>query len=52
MDTAGLGRVLMHEHVFVLSHEFHVNYPQLVGFDEEREVGVSVSAANRGSASS
>ncbi|HEX3455869.1 MAG TPA: hypothetical protein VHS03_14685 [Gaiellaceae bacterium] len=42
VDTAALGKVLMHEHVFVLSHEFHVNYPDVVGFDEEREVAAAV----------
>ncbi|GAA3523318.1 hypothetical protein GCM10022222_01640 [Amycolatopsis ultiminotia] len=29
-----LGRVLMHEHIFVLSPEFVVNYPEHDGFDE------------------
>jgi phosphotriesterase-related protein len=36
----------MHEHVFVLSHEFHVNYPQVVGFDEEREVAAAAARLN------
>lgn len=27
-DSAELGRVLMHEHVFVLNHEYEVNYPE------------------------
>ena len=27
----------MHEHVFVLSHEFQINYPQVLDFDEEHE---------------
>ena len=43
LDTAALGTVLMHEHVFILSHEFHVNYPQVVAFDEEREVAAAVA---------
>jgi phosphotriesterase-related protein len=42
VDTAALGKVLMHEHVFLLSHEFHVNYPDVVDFDEEREVAAAV----------
>jgi phosphotriesterase-related protein len=42
VDSTTLGQVLMHEHVFVLSHEFHVNYPQIVGFDEERDVAAAV----------
>jgi phosphotriesterase-related protein len=46
VDTAALGRVLMHEHVFVLSPEFHINYPQIVGFDEEREVEAAVARMN------
>lgn len=27
-DSTELGRVLMHEHVFVLNHEYEVNYPE------------------------
>ena len=42
VDTAALGKVLMHEHVFILSHDFHVNYPDVVGFDEELEVAAAV----------
>ncbi|MFI5048217.1 MAG: phosphotriesterase [Acidimicrobiia bacterium] len=42
LDTAALGAVLMHEHVFILSHEFHVNYPDVVGFDADREVAAAV----------
>lgn len=38
-----LGQVLMHEHVFVLSPEFHLNWPQIVGFDEPREVDAAVA---------
>lgn len=33
-----LGRVLMHEHIFVLSPEFADNYPQDQGFQESEEV--------------
>jgi phosphotriesterase-related protein len=36
----------MHEHVFVLSHEFHVNYPQIVAFDEEHEIEAAVARMN------
>jgi len=46
VDVADLGQVLMHEHVFILSHEFHVNYPQIVGFDEEREVAAAIDRMN------
>ena len=46
VDAGGLGQVLMHEHVFVLSHEFHVNYPQIVGFDEDHEVDAAVERMN------
>jgi phosphotriesterase-related protein len=46
VDTADLGQVLMHEHVFILSHEFHVNYPDVVAFDEAREVAAAVARMN------
>src|SRR5262245_49595706 len=46
VDTNALGQVLMHEHVFVLSHEFHANYPQVVGFDEGRDVAQAVARLN------
>jgi phosphotriesterase-related protein len=36
IDTADLGRVLMHEHVFVLSTEIQQNYPEDWGDEEER----------------
>ncbi len=36
MDTADLGRVLMHEHVFVISTEIQQNYPEEWGDEEER----------------
>ncbi|MCU1683612.1 MAG: phosphotriesterase [Amycolatopsis sp.] len=38
LDTADLGRVLMHEHIFVLSPEFVANYPEHDGFVEEEQV--------------
>lgn len=37
-----LGRVLMHEHIFVLSPEFAVNYPQYEGFQESEEIPEAV----------
>ncbi len=36
IDTADLGRTLMHEHVFVLSTEIQDNYPQRWGTEESR----------------
>jgi phosphotriesterase-related protein len=36
LDTADLGRVLMHEHVFVLSPEIMQNYPKEWGDEESR----------------
>ena len=43
VDTADLGSVLMHEHVFLLSHEFIVNYPDIDGFDADRDVAAAVA---------
>ena len=43
VDTAQLGRVLMHEHVFVLSPEIEENYPAL---DEEAAVAGAVARLN------
>jgi phosphotriesterase-related protein len=36
LDTADLGFTLMHEHVFLLSHDLYASYPQL--FDREAEI--------------
>ena len=36
VDTAELGQVLMHEHVFVLSPDVQQNYPEEWGSEEER----------------
>jgi phosphotriesterase-related protein len=36
VDTARLGRVLMHEHVFVLTAEVQQNYPEEWGDEDER----------------
>lgn len=41
VDTAHLGRVLMHEHVFVLSEEIRQNYPSY--WDEEERVADAVA---------
>ena len=38
VDAAALGKVLMHEHLFVLSPEFVANYPEHDGFREEVHV--------------
>jgi phosphotriesterase-related protein len=42
VDTTALGRVLMHEHVFVLSPEFQTNYPQRVAFEEAVDVPAAI----------
>ena len=42
IDTGRLGRVLMHEHVFILSPEILSNYPETSGFDEEQRVPEAV----------
>jgi phosphotriesterase-related protein len=41
VDTAGLGRVLMHEHVFVLSPEIMTNYPE--GWDEQERIDDAIA---------
>ena len=46
VDTADLGQVLAHEHVFILSHEFIVNYPDIEGFDADRDVEAAVVRMN------
>ena len=46
VGTADLGQVLMHEHVFILSHEFIVNYPDIEGFDADRDVAAAVVRMN------
>ena len=43
IDTGSLGRVLMHEHVFVLSPEIEQNYPS---WDEEAEVSNAINRLN------
>lgn len=44
VDSGDLGRVLMHEHVFVLSEEIRQNYPEL--WDEETRVDDAVAKLN------
>ena len=44
IDTGGLGRTLMHEHVFVLSPEMLVNYPD--EWDEEERVADAIAKLN------
>jgi phosphotriesterase-related protein len=41
VDTAGLGRVLMHEHVFILSPEIMSNYPE--GWDEQERIDDAIA---------
>lgn len=41
IDSSGLGRVLMHEHVFILSEEIRGNYPEI--WDEEHRVADAVA---------
>ena len=43
VDTGALGRVLMHEHVFVLTPEIQHNFPD---FDEEAEVASAIARLN------
>src|ERR1700712_5066966 len=45
-ETGELGRVLMHEHVFVLSPEFVVNYPGDNGFREEEQIPEAIRRLN------
>jgi phosphotriesterase-related protein len=45
LDTASLGRTLMHEHVFVLSTEIMQNYPEDWG-DEEQRVADAIARLN------
>lgn len=45
IDTAELGETLMHEHVFVLTPELDVNYPE--DWDEEAQVAGAVTKLRR-----
>lgn len=40
IDCGRLGRVLMHEHVFVMNHEYQVNYPETWDDDERTDDAV------------
>ena len=44
VDAADLGRVFMHEHVFVLNEEIRQNYP--AGWDEEQQVEAAAAKLN------
>src|ERR1017187_2223482 len=45
IDSAQLGVTLMHEHIFVLSTEIMLNYPEAWG-DEERRIQEAVARLN------
>ncbi len=46
VDVAELGRVLMHEHLFVLSPEFMANHPEHDGFREDEHVAEAIRRLN------
>jgi phosphotriesterase-related protein len=46
VDTAVLGRTLMHEHLFVVSPELQVNYPGFGGWDEEVQMQAGAARLN------
>jgi len=46
LDTERLGRVLMHEHVFIVDPDFLANYPALDGFDEARHIPEAIARLN------
>jgi phosphotriesterase-related protein len=43
VPTAELGKVLMHEHIFVLSSEFVTNYPGDNGFREDEQIPEAIT---------
>src|SRR5271166_425011 len=45
LDTAQLGVTLMHEHIFILSPEILMNYPEFWG-DEDQRVEDAVQSLN------
>lgn len=45
IDTSALGPTLMHEHVFVLSHEIQTNFPEQWG-DEDQRVNDAIDRLN------
>ncbi len=46
IDTSQLGTTLMHEHIFILSTEIMLNYPEAWG-DEERRIQEAVARMNQ-----
>ena len=46
LEADQLGRVLMHEHVFILDPDFLINYPELDGFDEARHIPDAIIRLN------
>jgi len=46
VEAASLGRVLMHEHLFIVTHDYWLNHPDRQGFDEERDVAEAIRALN------
>ncbi|RSN62645.1 phosphotriesterase-related protein [Amycolatopsis sp. WAC 04182] len=46
VDTGELGKVLMHEHLFVLSPEFMANHPGHDGFREDEHVADAIRRLN------
>jgi phosphotriesterase-related protein len=46
LEAQQLGRVLMHEHVFILDPDFLINYPERDGFDEARHVPDAIVRLN------
>jgi phosphotriesterase-related protein len=46
LGAQDLGRVLMHEHVFILDPDFLANYPELDGFDEARHIPEAITRLN------
>jgi phosphotriesterase-related protein len=46
LEAQQLGRVLMHEHVFILDPDFLINYPELDGFDEARHIPDAIVRLN------
>ncbi len=46
LQAEQLGRVLMHEHVFILDPDFLINYPELDGFDETRHIPDAIVRLN------
>ena len=46
ISPADLGRVLMHEHIFILTYDYLLNYPDREGFDEDREIAAAIASLN------